>query len=272
MLSSTKNLKELPQVGVTSLHRSVGSAAPMRGDIFYMEEKGCVLCGEIKSATLFYPRSSICKSCRSDEDKEIRRLNPIKTKLINPLKDEEWKDVQGFEGLYRVSSLGRVTSLCKSILGKPRPRRAEKLLKPFYNKVTGYWGHVFSHFGNGKDESARVHVLVARHFIPNPLNLPEVNHLNGKHDNRAISLEWATRSDNIRHAFRTGLITTLKGDSHPKAKLTTEQVLFIFNSPKGSRELSRELSIPHTNIMNIRHGYSWNSITGLPHKIKRKSW
>jgi hypothetical protein len=85
MLSSTKNLKELPQVGVTSLHRSVGSAAPMRGDIFYMEEKGCVLCGEIKSATLFYPRSSICKSCRSDEDKEIRRLNPIKTKLINGL-------------------------------------------------------------------------------------------------------------------------------------------------------------------------------------------
>jgi hypothetical protein len=237
------------------------------------QEKGCTICGIVKPIADFYSRYDRCKECVSDEAKDIRKRNPIQTALINPLPGEEWMPVKGYEFLYRVSSLSRVTSLCKSVNGIPRPRRREKLLKPYLNKVTGYWCHVLSSFGTGKDKMRPVHILVATHFIPNPDNLPEVNHKYGdKSDNRAISLEWSSRSDNIRHAFRTGLIKPLKGAQHPKAKLTEAQVLEIFKAKDGPRKLSRDLKLPYSTVMGIKNGSNWNSVTGLPPKNKRKSF
>lgn len=241
----------------------------MKAEVPY---KVCSFCGDPKPVSEFYFRDNSCKTCRCDSLKERRRQAPNKTKLVTALDGEEWKDFYGYEGLYRISSFGRVTSLCKSVLGEPRPRLVEKLLKPFLNSKTGYWGHVLSSYDGRKDKSFRVHREVAKHFIPNPNNLPEVNHLNGKDDNRAASLEWVSRSENVRHAFRTGLTNPAKGASHPKAKMTEETVLYIFNSKVGSRQLSRELGIPHSNIMNIRGGYNWNSVTGMPYRNKRISY
>ena len=109
---------------------------------------------------------------------------------------EEWRDVIGYEGLYQVSSLGRV----KSIPDKKQRKRLERVLKPVisargYLKV-GLW------IGNSC-KSHLVHRLVANAFVPNPAQKNEVNHLNGiKTSNGWDNLEWCTHSENGLHSYR----------------------------------------------------------------------
>ena len=110
---------------------------------------------------------------------------------------EEWRDIAGYEGVYQVSNKGRVKRIVATHTTKPMMR------KPTLAGA-GYPSILLS-----KDGVARrynVHRLVAKAFIPNPDNKPEVNHINGiKTDNRAENLEWVTVSENKLHAYRTGL-------------------------------------------------------------------
>lgn len=123
---------------------------------------------------------------------------------------KEWRDVSGYEGLYKVSSEGEVVG----------PRGF--ILKGGIN-VRGYKYVILS---NGKSQVNRVvHRLVATAFIDNPHNKEDVNHLNGvKTDNRLVNLEWATRSENVQHAYDTGLAKATKsllgkfGEAHPNYK------------------------------------------------------
>lgn len=103
---------------------------------------------------------------------------------------EEWKEIEGCKG-YKVSNLGNV-------LG----RRGRKLKLQCNKSGGGYYMFRMPHMDYGKT----IHRVVAIAFIPNPLNLPEVNHKNGiKSDNRVENLEWCTRVHNMRHAHDTGL-------------------------------------------------------------------
>lgn len=104
--------------------------------------------------------------------------------------EEEWRDVFG-SGVYQVSNLGRV-----------RNRKSMRILRLQTNK-DGY--HVVRLFCVG-NQTHRVHRLVASAFIPNPLNLQQVNHLlPPKNNNHVSNLEWASPSQNVRHSFKTGL-------------------------------------------------------------------
>lgn len=109
---------------------------------------------------------------------------------------EEWKPVVGYEGLYEVSSLGRVRSLDRYVKNNYSYwLRKGKVLSPEKNK-DGYL--LVSLCCNGKRYLRTVHRLVAEAFIPNPDNLPEVNHINeDKSNNRVENLEWCTRKYNI---------------------------------------------------------------------------
>ena len=112
-----------------------------------------------------------------------------------------------------------------------------------------------------KKTTFKVHRLVAQHFIPNPQNKPQVNHINGiKDDNRVENLEWATAHENNKHAYNTGL------NSKPAAvkKLNEQQVLEIrakFKKKIVTREmLAKEYNVTPYCIKDVILRKSWKNI------------
>lgn len=109
------------------------------------------------------------------------------------MEKEIWKDIEGYEGLYQVSNLGRVRSLNYNQTGKV------KVLK-LYNK-RGYLEVALSK--NGGKKFCLVHRLVAQAFIPNPDNFPCVNHKSErKSENQAFNLEWCDHRYNNSYGTR----------------------------------------------------------------------
>lgn len=144
-----------------------------------------------------------------------RNLTPrISRRVLAPLvehlgillfmKKEIWRDVPGYEGLYQVSSLGRVKSL--HYYGGNQ----EKVLVAM---PKGKQGYLIVHLcKDRKVLSFRVHRLVAVAFIPNPDNKPFVNHIDGnKHNNCIENLEWVTAVENVIHARQILCIDVARG-------------------------------------------------------------
>ena len=162
--------------------------------------------------------------------------------------DEVFKDIENYEGLYKVTNQGRVYSLI-----------SKKFLKPQSDK-----GYLRVHlYKNNKQKNYKVHRLVANAFIPNPMNLPEVNHINEvKSDNRVSNLEWCSASYNCRYGARTARMM-----QHPNWKATREKcgtpkkaVLqftkdgkFVAEYP-STIEAARQTSINQGNISNCCNG------------------
>lgn len=133
---------------------------------------------------------------------------------------EEWKDVVGWEGIYQVSNLGNI----KRVDGKGKGEN----LKPGTDKGGYKCVHLYNHCYH---KSYKVHRLVSLAFIPNPENKCDVNHINGiKADNRVENLEWATRSENIIHANKTGL--RFVSDAQRRAASITGKRTCAMNRPK----------------------------------------
>ena len=158
-----------------------------------------------------------------------------------------WKPVVGFEEYYAVSDAGQVWSF-----------RRHKVLKPAIDKY-GYEkvGLTREH----KTHTRSVHRLVAQAFIPNPDNLPTVNHINEvKTDNRAVNLEWSSIADNDNHGTRN------KRMADTKCRLPVEQI-FPDGSVvryKGAKDAFRKTGINRCDIAlcckNIRKtagGFKW---------------
>lgn len=101
--------------------------------------------------------------------------------------EEVWKDIAGYEGRYQVSTLGRVRN--------SRTGTIRKLVKD---------GSGYLKINLTRYDQPLVHRLIAKAFIPNPENKPEVNHKNrNKLDNRLDNLEWVTGSENMKHRWAT---------------------------------------------------------------------
>ncbi len=175
---------------------------------------------------------------------------------------EVWSWKPGYEGRYEISNRGRVRSWVKRGIGIKGVRITPHILYQHPNK----WGYYSTHIGSNKlngISSVRIHREVAILFCPNPDNKAEVNHINGKKSNNEwFNLEWATRLENIGHAFRTGLIIPAVGECQSNTKLKNEQVLFIFNSSLPTKDLSIMFGVGEDTIGSIKIGRTWRHITG----------
>lgn len=175
---------------------------------------------------------------------------------------EEWRSIDDFP-YYMISNMGRVKSLSKL---KIRSKRAgnyvtkDKILKQRHD-IDGYGYMGLSLCNEGGAHQRLVHILVAKAFIPNPENKPEVNHKWGvKTDNRASELEWATRSENQKHSYKIGL-KSKAGEKHHLVKLNEEKVLEI-------RKIASEANTPNCVIAQ-KFNISQQTVCDI---LKRRSW
>lgn len=118
--------------------------------------------------------------------------------------EEIWRDIKGYEGLYQISNLGNVKSLDRTVIRSDGviQHREERIM----SKRTSTDGYYIAKFNVNKiSKSIAIHRLVAQAFIPNPDNLPEVNHINtDRKDNNVNNLEWCTHINNVRHSSDMG--------------------------------------------------------------------
>ena len=126
-----------------------------------------------------------------------------------------WKDIPGFEDLYEISDGGIVRSKDRTrvdTLGRTRSWKGKEL-----NPDVAPNGYYRVTLADGKRKAQRyLHRLLAELFIPNPDNLPQVNHKDGNKLNCSLdNLEWVTNKENVVHAYRHGLIQHVRGEDHP---------------------------------------------------------
>ncbi len=184
---------------------------------------------------------------------------------------ERWKDVTGYEEIYKISDLGRLKSLDRLIKRRSKGDFFSKgrIRKQAIDK-DDY--HIACLGKNGNKEYLKIHRLVAIHFIPNPENKPEVNHIGinedgkqgNKKDNRVISLQWATTKENSEHAWENGLNYARKGTKHHNCILTESQVIEIrklaLDSTKTYSEIGLLFNVSNNLIGRIIRRNRWKHI------------
>ena len=178
----------------------------------------------------------------------------------------KWKDIVGYENEYQINQFGEIRTLKDS----PKLKKYD-VLKPQISKRNGYVYQML--YKNGKEKLLRVHRLVAMAFLPNPNNLPQVNHKDGNKQNNSVdNLEWCEQSYNMKHAYKNGL--QIPSENQRKAIINTNKLKQkkvcqikdgeIINTFSGISEASRQTKISISCISrccNLKrkstNGYEW---------------
>lgn len=178
------------------------------------------------------------------------------------METETWVDVENFEGLYRVSNLGRILSLEKKIPNKLTggfSTRHERVLKPSVHK--GYARVTLCK--NGVTKKFFLHRLVAIHFAPNINDFPLVRHIDHNPlNNKADNLLWGDVKDNIND--------TVSADRHARGSRNGNHILVEENIPEIYRrawsgeklmDIASDFGVSLYTISNVKTGRSWVRIT-----------
>lgn len=183
--------------------------------------------------------------------------------------EEIWYDISGYEGYYQMSSLLRVRSFYNCAVGVFRRYKEPKIRKICTS--TTYPMIVLGFDKLNNKQTLYMHHLVAALFIPNPNNLPVVMHKDDNKMNYAIdNLEWGTSKENSHDAFHRGIIKKQMGSTNVRAKINETIALEIFKHEGKGYELRKKYGVSYTVIHNIKNGYTWNHVTGLPLKRETK--
>lgn len=171
----------------------------------------------------------------------------------------EWKTIPGFTR-YQISNNGELRSINYKNSG------ITKILKPALDQ--GYYKTMIQN-DNGDYKTIRIHQLVMISFIGPRKDYLEVNHKDGnKQNNKLHNLEYCTRSENQKHAYRLGLQKLPIGSLNPFAKLTEKEVLEIreykkkFGYLKNRKEIAQKYNISEAHLKDIASGRrnNWNHV------------
>jgi hypothetical protein len=170
---------------------------------------------------------------------------------------EKWKDIIGYENKYQISNLGRIKSL------KDRFGNYKEVIKISHANKHGYL--ITTLWKNSIGKTFYVHILVAKAFILNHENKPQVNHKDGiKAHCYESNLEWNTRSENEKHAREMKLKVGFPGELNPSSKLQQKDIILIRklrNEYKIKLKVLADLfniSIPSISL--IANKKNWSSI------------
>ena len=153
-----------------------------------------------------------------------------------------WKPIVGYENLYNISNTGKIVSLHKRHFYKKISQRIDR---------AGYLTVRLSK--NGKISTQYIHRLLAFAFVDNVEGKLFVNHRNGKKlDNSIQNLEWVTHSENMQHAYKTGLIANFK--------ITSRKVVDICSGSiyMSIKEAAEQNDIPYSTCKNYLNGFRKN--------------
>jgi len=184
------------------------------------------------------------------------------------VQEEEWRDIPDYIGYYKCSNLARIKSVFRYRIGNLGVKTIvnERIMKQSIDDV-------YCRVGLRKNNRANkeyVHIIVAKTFIPNPENKPEVNHLKKTScglrmntlDNRPESLVWSTRSENMKYGYEFGF-KSAKGSNNGKSKLTEEQVLemrAIGKYRNYTKDFSIKYGVSEKYISAIMNNDCWNHV------------
>ena len=158
---------------------------------------------------------------------------------------EIWRDIKGFEGLYQISTIGRVRSLDR-VDSRGNYRKGKALA----DVVSGNGYHQVNLWRDGKVEIKLTHRLMAKTFIPNPDNLPQVNHRDeDKGNNRVENLEWCTASYNTNYGTRNE--RTAKANEQAIYVITDSGHRYYFDSSRKAAEI---LGLKACSVSDCLHG------------------
>ena len=168
--------------------------------------------------------------------------------------EETWAQIKGFEGIYEVSTFGRIRSL-------DRPQRVRgngiSLQKGQILKQWKQGGYMYCDLRKpGIKQRARIHVVVLETFVcPRPSGMIACHNNGDQTDNRLCNLRWGTHEDNAKDKILHG--THQYGESCPRSKLTEAQAIAILESTKTYAEIAKDHGVCKSTVTHIKTGRNW---------------